>query len=76
METRNLAEASEGIAEEKRRLPRLFRLDDHILTHMLLSRKPIIAVAKSILERGSSDACSVEDGQECFFFHAKWQAVC
>ena len=69
-------EAGDGKVENIRHLPRLFRLDDLVLTHMLLSRKPIVAIAKSILEPGLSDASSAEEGQECFFFHANWQAVC
>ncbi len=71
-------ESGEGKAEDHRRLPRLFRLDELILNQMLLSRKPIIAVAKSILEPSSlgADTISVVKGQECFFFHASWQAVC
>jgi hypothetical protein len=85
METMNATgiAANEEKTEDLRRLPRLFRLDEHVLTQMLLSRKPIVAVAKSILEPkagvvgpGSSDASSVQEGQECFFFHARWQAVC
>jgi hypothetical protein len=77
METMNATgtAAHEEKPENLRRLPRLFRLDDHVLTHMLLSRKPIVAVAKSILEPGSMDA-SAQEGQECFFFHVHWQAVC
>ena len=65
-------------AEDHRQLPRLFRLDDLILNQMLLSRKPFMAVAKSILEPSSrgADTTSVVKGQECFVFHASWQAVC
>ena len=65
-------------ADDHRQLPRLFRLDDLILNQMLLSRKPIMAVAKSILEPSScgADTTSIMKGQECFFFQSSWQAVC
>jgi hypothetical protein len=78
METTNATgiAANKEKGQDQRRLPRLFRLDDHVLTHMLLSSKPIVAVAKSILEPGRSGASSVQEGQECFFFHARWEAVC
>jgi len=71
-------ESREGESEDRRQLPRIFRLDELILNQMLLSRKPIMAVAKSILESGSSEvhAPSGGEGDECFFFHASWQAVC
>ena len=76
--TEMVMESREGKADDQRQLPRLFRLDDLILTQMLLSRKPIMAVAKSILESGSSEAHAPSggEGDECFFFHASWQAVC
>jgi hypothetical protein len=80
MEQRTLTsmKSSEGEAENHHRLPRLLRLDDVVLTHMLLSPKPILAVSKSILEPvpSGAHAASVGEGEECFFFYANWQAVC
>jgi hypothetical protein len=79
MEQRTLTSVkdSEGTSENRHHLPRLLRLDDVVLTHMLLSRNPILAVSKSILEPTSSGAVpTAGEGEECFFFHANWQAVC
>jgi hypothetical protein len=80
MEQRSLTDVKikEGVTEDHSRLPKLFRLDDVILTHMLLSRKPILAVSKSILKPRLSGEPerSADLGEECFVFHANWHATC
>jgi hypothetical protein len=81
MEQRTLIDmnVSKGTNENNRRLPRLLRLDDVVLTQMLLSRKPILAVSKLILKPASSSADPAPltaEGEECFVFHANWQGVC
>lgn len=80
MEQRNVAsvKANEKKPEKQRRLPRLFRLDDVVLTQMLLSEKPIMGISKSVLRPVSPavQADSPAEDEEFFFFRASWQAVC
>jgi hypothetical protein len=71
----HLVQPNDTNIRSQKKAPAPLTLNDFLLTHMLLSPTPVVAVSTAILG-GESPAEDTPKAVECFVLNVPWQREC